>query len=355
MLSRYSRKETMQLQPAYYLWQLHKANNADHRFTAKSVTEARIWQKRTIHALEKILGFQGTQPVRPQPKIIETIDKGDYIRQKTLIRTTMYSLMPVYLLIPKSAPKPNKTVLAFHGHGYGVKDIIGLGEDGHEREDPDGYQKDFAVELCKHGMTVAAPEISCFGERTTDFSYLNKLLGQMEPTTCMHAAALANHIGFTILGFRIYEMKRLIDYLCSLPECEKSQIGAMGISGGGMLTFFLTALERRIKACVVSGYFCTFKDSILAMHHCQCNFVPRLGDFGEIYDLAGLIAPRPMLVEAGSYDPIFPMTAVKKSVHKAKSIYRVFNVMKNLKTDYFQGRHQISGAKAYDFLLQNLS
>jgi hypothetical protein len=104
------------------------------------------------------------------------------------------------------------------------------------------------------------------------------------------------------------------------PEAAAGGVGAMGISGGGMQTFFSACLDTRLRACVVSGYFSTFRDSILAMHHCPCNFVPGLGRFGEMSDLAALVTPRPMLAEAG----------------------------------IFEGRHPISGAKAYDFLARHL-
>ena len=129
----------------------------------------------------------------------------------------------------------------------------------------------------------------------------------------------------------------------------------MGISGGGMLTFFTTALDKRVKTCVISGYFCTFRDSVLAMSHCQCNYIPGLGQFGEMSDIVGLIAPRPLLVEAGSLDPIFPIESVKKSVLKAKKVYKVFGAESQVQTDYFEGKHQISGKRAYDFLMEKLS
>ena len=128
----------------------------------------------------------------------------------------------------------------------------------------------------------------------------------------------------------------------------------MGISGGGMATFFSTCIDPRIRACVVSGYFCTFQDSILAMHHCLCNFVPGLARFGEMYDLAGLIAPRPMLVESADHDSYFPRFAVEKSVAKARQAYQIFQAGDQLETDYFAGGHQISGARAYDFLKEKL-
>ena len=244
--------------------------------------------------------------------------------------------------------------MAFHGHGYGVKDIVGLWEDGRERYTPDGYHKDFAVALCRRGFAVAAPEISCFGERQTDFSYLDGNSGQVAPSTCDHTSKLAFHLGGSALGLRIHDGRRLVDYLLTRGDVDANRLGAMGISGGGMHTFFSTCLDERIRACVVSGYFSTFRDSILAMSHCTCNFVPGLHKFGEMYDLVGLIAPRPMLVEAGSRDPIFPIEAVRRSVARAREVYGVMRYEDQIEVDYFEGRHQISGRRAYDFLWEKL-
>lgn len=342
------------LQPSLLLDELYRPEEAKYRFHAKTIATAKKWQKTTKRQLLKTLGFQTLPKVDFAPKVIETVDKGDYTREKVLLQISKYSKMPVYLLIPKEGKKPFPTVVAFHGHGYGVKDIVGLWQDGEERDIPDGYHKDFAVALCRKGFAVAAPEISCFGERQSDFSSLNTTIGQGVPSTCAHTSFLAFHLGGSTVGLRVFEGKRLVDYLETRSDMNTKRLGAMGISGGGMHTFFSTCADDRIKACVVSGYFCPFKNSILAMHHCSCNFVPGLHKFGEIYDLVGLIAPRPMLIEAGSYDPIFPMKSVIKSVAKARSVYSVFDARKAVQTDYFEGRHQISGAKAYDFLLKNV-
>ena len=348
-------RELTALQPAQGLWQRYIPDQAAYHFQAQTAAEARAWQAEVAPRLEQQLGFQGWPAVSPEPQLIETVDKGDYWREKVLLKIGPDSLMPVYMLIPKQGPKPFPVVVAWHGHGYGVKDIVGLWQDGAERQTPEGYHKDFAVALCRRGLAVAAPEISCFGERQTDFSYLKTDLGQSAPTTCTHTAMLAFHLGGSVAGLRVQEGKRLIDYLETRADVDPTRLGAMGISGGGMHTFFSTCIDPRIKACVISGYYSTFRDSILAMHHCPCNFVPGLHQFGEMSDLVGLIAPRPLLVEAGDYDPIFPIEAVKSSVEKARAIYQLFAAEAAVETDYFEGRHQISGRRAYDFLWENLS
>jgi dienelactone hydrolase len=343
------------LQPATALWQRYHPESAPYRFQASTIPAALAWQEGTRQALNRQIGFQDLTPVDPQAQTLETVDRGDYLRHKLLLRTSDQTHMPVYLLLPKKCPPPYPVVMAFHGHGYGVKDILGLWENGEERYTPDGYHKDFGTALCQRGFAVAAPEISCFGERQTDFSHLNTALGAPIPTTCDHTAKLAFHLGGSVVGLRVYDAKRLVDYLQTRPDLDTSRLGAMGISGGGMHTFFSTALDERIRACVISGYYSTFRDSILAMSHCTCNFVPGLWQFGEMYDLIGLIAPRPVLVEAGSHDNIFPITAVRQSVDRAGAIYELFSAADRFETDYFEGRHAISGRRAYDFLWEKLA
>ncbi|MBK1858601.1 alpha/beta hydrolase family protein [Cerasicoccus arenae] len=342
------------LQPATCLWQIYQPDEAKYRFAAKDRTSAKKWTNQTRQALSRQIGLNLIPSADPNASLVEEVDKGDYIRQKLLIRTGPNCLMLVYLLLPKKNVRPLPVVMAFHGHGYGVKDIVGLWEDGKERNTPDGYHKDFAVDLCRAGFAVAAPEISCFGERETDFSYLNEIPGQPVPSTCMHSALLAFHMGLSVIGMRVHDGMRLVDYLETRKDLDVSRLGAMGISGGGMHTFFSACLDTRIKASVVSGYYSTFRDSIFAMAHCPCNVVPGLAKFGEMYDLVGLIAPRPMLIEAGSYDPIFPIRSVRASVARARSVYDVFNAKDQILTDYFEGRHQISGRKAYAFLKREL-
>lgn len=348
-------REMKELQPATGLWNLYRPDQAPYHFDALSEADARAWQARTRPALRATVGFQDLPRVPLAPETLEVVDKGDYTREKILLHTSAHTVMPVYILKPKGAAEPLPVAVAFHGHGYGVKDIVGLWEDGEEREKPDGYHKDFGVALARRGFLVAAPEISCFGERTNDYSQLNQTLGQPVPGTCHHTSALAFHLGGSAIGLRAFDGVRLIDYLETRPDADCARLGAMGISGGGMHTFYSACLDARIKATVISGYFCSFKYSILGMHHCTCNYVPGLGQFGEIYDLVGLLAPRPMLVEAGTRDPIFPLQAVEEAVARARQVYALFGAQDQLETDYFEGRHQISGQRAYDFLMEKLS
>jgi dienelactone hydrolase len=320
-------------------------------FAAKTAAEARAWQKRARAALVNCLGFIDTPKVAPRPRTIEKVDRGSYVRHKIIIRTSPRSELPLYLLVPKRLRGRRPAVLALHGHGYGVKDIVGLWEDGSERPAPDGYHGDFAAQLANQGFVVAAPEISCFGERQfTNANFrANGLSG-----SCHNVATYATMLGKSAAGMRVLDGMRVVDYLQTLGYVDGGNIGAMGISGGGMHAFFSAAVDTRITAAVVSGYFCDWRHSILSIFHCTCNFVPGLLNIGELSDLAALIAPRPVMVEHGTRDEIFPIEHVKRTVAKARRAWKLFGAEDNLETDYFQGRHRINGPAAYDFLARHL-
>ena len=320
-------------------------------FEASDARRARAWQRRARKALGNCLGFLDQEPVAARARTLETVDRGDYLRKKIVIRTSRHDRMPVYVLEPKNPAGPLPCVLALHGHGYGVKDIVGLFQDGKERHEPEGYHADFACELAKRGFLVAAPEIAGFGERNP---YCKA--GALRPDWpgCHRLAMDALMLGGSLLGLRVWDTMRLIDYLESRRDVARGAIGAMGISGGGMLTFFAAAMDPRIKASVVSGYFCEWEGSIQRCDHCVCNFVPGISRLGRLSDLAGLLAPRPTLVEHGTHDADFPIKFVRKAINRSRKAWQAFERADLLQTDIFEGQHRIHGKKAYDFLMRHL-
>jgi predicted esterase len=75
----------------------------------------------------------------------------------------------------------------------------------------------------------------------------------------------------------------------------------------------------------------------------------------ELPELMGLIAPRPLFLESGDEDPIFPADGFNKAVRELQSIYGREGVQDRLAFDLFPGAHEISGRKSFDWLKQALS
>ena len=115
-------------------------------------------------------------------------------------------------------------------------------------------------------------------------------------------------LGETIAGWIVWDSMRAIDYLSSLPDVDPKRIGVTGNSGGGLNTLFTSALDDRVAAAAIAGYVFQFNNWMkYAGAHCTCCQIPRLYRMMEWFEIAGLIAPRPVLMLQGELDSIFPL------------------------------------------------
>jgi dienelactone hydrolase len=336
--------------PDDYLERLYSETKPALSFSGKP-EEWAGWREALKKQFIAALGGFPERPAQLDPVLLERAEYEEYIRERVELTTYDQLRMPVYVLIPKRGEKPFPAVIACHGHGYGSKQIVGLNPDGTDQEGGPGQYKGFAVELVRRGFLVIVPEILGFGDRR-----LREDAGKpANENSCFRISVNLLMMGKTMAGHRVYETMRAVDYAVSRADAAKDRIGCMGISGGGLVAAFTAALDERIRATVVSCYTNTFKDSIMAMRHCVDNYIPGILDLAEMPDLIGLIAPRPLMIEAGKYDRIFPYGGVLKAFARLEQIYGAANARHRLDSDFFEGGHEIGGGKAYGWLSSMLS
>ena len=152
----------------------------------------------------------------------------------------------------------------------------------------------------------------------------------------------------------VWELTRAIDVLQSLPEVNKDKIGCYGISLGGELTMLLSAIDQRISVVCISGFFSSYKASYLFEVHCGCGYSYEIAKYFEHYDIASLIAPRPLIIESGESDETFPIKEAKESFKKLSGFYHLIGSGNDLTHDIFDGGHEISGIKAYEWFKNKL-
>ena len=339
-----------------YLERLYEGAERRHsvRGALRGGTALEAWREGLLAALPGALGRE-PEDVAPNANVLETTELYDdakhinYTRIKLLYDSEAALTTIAYLLIPKGLEGPAPAVVACTGHGYGVRDIVGLREDFSERDGESTYQKDFGLELVRRGYAVIAPEPVGFGELR-----LSSDVAQDKGNSCDRISDNLLLVGRTMMGARVRQYRVATTILAGLEEVDETRIGAMGISGGGLTSAFLTMTDARIKALVCSGYPCLYKDSIYAMYHCVDNFPFGLLNLAECDDLMALIAPRPQLWESGSRDPIFPRAGVREAEKTVRSVYEALEVGDRFDVDYFEGEHEISGRKAYDFFAKYL-
>ena len=163
--------------------------------------------------------------------------------------------------------------------------------------------------------------------------------------------------GFSPLAIEIYNARRAIDYLVTRQDIDPARIGATGRSGGGVTTFFLAALDERVKASApVSGTLSTagWVRHRLTFAHCDCQYP--VNSSGLLYSEVGaLIAPRAQLLANADADPGFPMDAFDEMVGKMREVYRLYGADAALRTAVTPGGHTDTEAirlPVYSFFLK---
>ena len=332
------------------------------RFQARTRPQAEDWQKALRSKVTELVGLaadlsrrsgSGAEVARQalRPVTLEKRAFPAYTREKIVFDSRPGISVLAYLLLPSTAQTPAATVICIPGHGRGVDDIVGIDEQGLDRTDKAGYQHDFAIQVVENGLAAVAIEPMAFGCRRDP---INARQG-LSRKACEPAAGGALLLGETMVGWRVWDVMRTIDYIATRPELDASRVGCVGISGGGTATLFAAALEPRIRAAMVSGYLNTFRDSVGSLAHCIDNYVPGILNWGEMYDVAGLIAPRPLFVESGEKDNIFPIAASIESFKQVREIYGVFQATDRVEQEVFPGEHSFWGKRGIPFLARHLT
>ena len=63
-----------------------------------------------------------------------------------------------------------------------------------------------------------------------------------------------------------------------------------------------------------------------AQKHCTCNYVPGIMKYFDMGDLAGMTAPRPLVIVGGAKDPIFPIDSANREFAVAEKLYAAAGV-----------------------------
>ena len=214
--------------------------------------------------------------------------------------------MMALLLVPHAAAtRAAPAVICQHGYGG----LAGVGHGVRHARYASNYMNGCGHRLAAAGYVVLAPHIVCsppgVGE---DRVWLDRL------------ARMSNR---SLLGFEMFELSRMIDYLQTRTEVLPDRIGMYGISQGGMSTLFAAACDTRIRAAVCSCYFNDRWRKLFEPEHLRRRGEEEGLDYGAyLYGteddkfnpwaaplwpdsvLASLICPRPFMAEVGRYDSV---------------------------------------------------
>ena len=273
------------------------------------------WQRKLRRKVRSLLGETCRDRVDLNVRSLWKRDHPLGTIEKIAFTAEPYADVVAFVCLPSSVEPPYPWFVCVQGHSTGMHNSIGVERDNNAKPIEVAGDRDFGLGCMRRGVAALCIEQRSFGERREQVQEHTANHGCHDAT--MHALML----GRTLLGERVYDVDRGIDYLHTRDDVDRKRIGVMGNSGGGTVSLFAAATLSRLSLAMPSCYFCTFRDSIMSIYHCMDNYVPGLLRYAEMADVLGLFAPRPVVVVAGKDDPIFPIAAARREFKRLKAIY----------------------------------
>ena len=303
------------------------------------------WQISARNKLSQLLGLDKFNKVDLDFKI-EYQEKNEGV---TEIRFTYQSeagyRVPCHMLLPDGIEKP-PVMICLQGHSTGMHISLGRPKFEGDEDTIRGGDRDFCVRAVKEGFAAIALEQRNFGECG----------GDENGPRCLYSSMVALMMGRTTIGERVWDVSRLIDVIQAQFKdvVNTDLICCMGNSGGGTATAYVAALEDRIVLAMPSCAMCTYKDSIGAMPHCSCNFIPHIAEYFDMDDLIAMAYPKYFIQVSGKEDDIFPLVAAEKVFSSGKRVYDAFNAGSRCTLVKGNGGHRFYADDAWPIVHQYL-
>ena len=147
------------------------------------------------------------------------------------------------------------------------------------------------------------------------------------------------YCGLTLQGMILMESVALIRHMKEHPRIDAARLGACGNSGGGSLCLLLAALAPELTALSSSGYPAEFPHIFAKeRRHCSCNLLPGSVHGPEMWEILSAFSPKPLFIEQGKYDHLFPEDLFYRTARKVGHVYRQLGAEENF-------RHHLANTK----------
>ena len=283
---------------------------------------ARAWQNKVRGELFDLLKlgdlWAARESIPLEPEIAGEEMRDGYALRKIHLRATPTRVFDAVLALPDGDVKTRPAVVCMHGHGGDSLTPFDL----------------------------AKPEYKAFGDALArrGFVAISTYVGQHQ----------VYESGRTLMGERLWDLIRCVDYLESREDVDGAHIGCAGLSFGGEMAMWLGAMDTRIAATVSCG-FLTLMDQ-MEQNHCMCWKFDGLRERVDFPDIYGLIAPRALQCQNGRKEPEtqFHVPLAEKAMREVMRVYADFGAPQQAVLHVHEGGHEIDRDALIAFLERHL-
>ena len=319
------------------------------------------WQDELLTAARATLGRM-PEKVPLNPEVQAEWREDGLIKQRVIFDVEQGLSAVAYVFRPENVRggKRLPAILACHGHGtFGKEPVMGNRSTPQLAAEIVNHNYDYGLQMALAGFAVIAIDWRGFGERDDrrkpNFNDVDVQHPGMRRDLCNMHYLRATVLGTTVLGMDVHDGMRALDYLCQQDFVDVDRIGVMGLSFGGCMATWMAICDPRIKAADIICYSDRFADfGMRDVNFCGSQITPGLYELCDVPDLHGLIAPRPLLVEIGSYDECFKLDSAMSCYKEVEKIYEAAGARDRLVLDLFEGGHRWGGNKSQEFFCQHL-
>lgn len=314
------------LPPPFDAYLAHRVAELSSVDWTKDITKEN-WPAKQVEMRAQLQHMLGLDPWPARgdlkPCITGTVQGDGYVVEKLHFQSLPGLYVTGNLYRPKEVKQPLPAILYVCGHSNMVDGGVSLGN-------KTGYQH--------HGTWFARHGYVCL---IIDTIQLGEIRGEHHGTYKNGRWWWAAR-GYTPAGVEAWNGIRALDYLQTRPEVDRTKLGITGRSGGGAYSWWVAALDERIKVAVPTAGITTLKNHILngaIEGHCDCMFQVNTERWD--YDrVAALVAPRPLLIANTDDDAIFPLDGVVEVYNKTRALYRKLGQEGNIGLHIAEGPHK---------------
>jgi len=285
------------------------------------------WEEKRPVYRKQLFEMLGLDPL-PEKTNLKPVVTGKVEHDQFTVENIHYQSRPgLYvtgnLYIPKGLEKPAPAILYVCGHGSVKKDGVSYGNKASYQHHPAWF--------ARHGYVCLVIDTLQLGE-----------IEGIHHGSYRYKMWWWNSRGYTPAGVEAWNCIRALDYLETRKEVDANRFGVTGRSGGGAYSWWISAIDDRIKVAVPVAGITDLQNHVVdgcVEGHCDCMYI--VNTFGWDYPLvAALVAPRPLLISNSDKDTIFPLDGVVRVHEKVRNIYRLYDAEKNLGLNIIEGPHK---------------